>query len=90
VLEAVRYYDSAGKPVRDYIQKPSELPPLATVEFVVQRADATGGPGANFLVQWKGPAGVDEPIVEAVMVGESGNTGISFTSTGRAVGDAAR
>lgn len=88
ILEVVRYYDSAGKPVRDYIDGPSELPPLATVEFVIQRADATGGPGAKFLIQWKGPADVDEPLIEAVMVGESGNAGISFTSVGRVVDEA--
>ena len=90
VLEVVRYYDSAGKRVRDYVQAPSELPPLATVEFVIQRADATGGPGANFLIQWKGPAGVDEPLIEAVMIGQSANAGISFTSAGRNVTEAAR
>ena len=48
VLEVVRYYDSAGKPVRDYLKEPSELAPLATVEFVIQQADATGGPGGQF------------------------------------------
>ena len=86
ILDVVRYYDSAGKPVREYVDRPSELPPMATVEFVIQRADATGGPGANFLIQWRGPEGVDAPLVEAVMVGASGNAGISFTSAGRAVG----
>jgi hypothetical protein len=92
VLDVVRYYDSAGKPVRDYIKGPSELAPLATVEFVILRADAAGGPGANFLIHWKGPEEVDEPIVEAVMVGESGNgnAGISFTSAGRYVSEAPR
>jgi hypothetical protein len=90
VLEVVRYYDSAGKPVRDYIAAPSELQPLATVEFVIQRADATGGPGANFLIHWKGPSDIDEPLIEAVMVGQSGNAGISFTSPGRNVTEAPR
>ncbi len=85
VLEFVRFYDSAGRHVRDYIESASELPALATVEFVVQRADTTGGPGANFLIRWAGPAEVDEPLIEAVMVGQIGNAGISFTSAGRAV-----
>jgi hypothetical protein len=40
VLDVVRYYDSARKPVRHYINARSELAPLATVEFVIQRADA--------------------------------------------------
>ena len=56
---------------------------LASVEFVIRRSDVAGGPGANFLIAWRGPAGVDEPLIEAVMVGQSGNAGISFTSAGR-------
>lgn len=83
VIEWVRYYDSTGTRVRDYLAQPSELRPMASVEFVIQRSDAMGGPGANFLIRWKGPATVDEPLIEAVMVGQSGNAGISFTSAGR-------
>jgi hypothetical protein len=85
VLEFARYYDSTGKQIRDYIKGPSELPPLATIEFVVRQADTAGGPGANFLIRWTGPADVDEPLMEAVMLGRSGNAGISFTSPGRTV-----
>lgn len=84
-IESVHYYDSHGRPVRDHLQKPAELPALASVEFVVKEADTTGGPGANFLVKWSGPPGVDEPLIEAVMLGQSGNAGISFTSVGRVV-----
>ncbi|MBI2834665.1 MAG: DUF3124 domain-containing protein [Acidobacteria bacterium] len=31
VLNFGRYYDSAGKPLRDYLTQPSELPPSLTV-----------------------------------------------------------
>jgi hypothetical protein len=85
VLNFVRYYDSAGALVRQYLSEPAELGPLATVEFVVPRLDTTGGPGANFLVQWVGPSDADEPLIEAVMIGQSGNAGISFTSPGRVI-----
>jgi Protein of unknown function (DUF3124) len=85
VIEWVRYYDSKGKLVRDYIDKPAALPPLGSVEFVIQRSDVAGGPGANFLIRWQGPQAVDEPVIEAVMLGQSGNAGISFTSVGRVV-----
>ena len=47
--------------------------------------DTAGGPGAKFLVSWEGPAGIDEPIVEAVMVGLAGNIGLAFTTSGRAL-----
>lgn len=85
VLTHARYYDSAGKVVRDYITTPGELGPMATVEYVVKRDDTVGGPGANFVIEWVGPADVDEPIVEAVMIGQSGHAGFSFISQGRQV-----
>ena len=84
-LQSVRYYDSMGTHVRDYLPQPAALPPLGSVEFVIQRADAAGGPGANFLIRWDGPAHVDEPLIEAVMFGQSGNAGVSFTSRGQVV-----
>jgi hypothetical protein len=84
-LDAVRYYDSVGKPVRDYLEHASTLPAMGSVEFVIQRSDTTGGPGANFLVRWHAAAGVEEPLVEAIMLGQSGNGGISFSSRGRAL-----
>ena len=89
-LQSVRYYDSMGKQVRDYLAPPAALPPLGSVEFVIQRADAAGGPGANFLIRWDGPAHVDEPLIEAVMFGQSGNAGVSFTSRGQVVKSAPR
>ena len=85
ILTHVRYYDSAGKPVRDYLKEPGELGPMATVEYVVKRDDTTGGPGANFVIEWTGPAGMDEPLVEAVMIGQSGHAGFSFISQGKAI-----
>jgi len=86
VLEAVRYHDSTGRRLRDYVEQPGMLAPLASVEFVVDRIDRAGGPGASFLVEWAGPAEVDAPLVEAVMLGTVGTTGISFTSRGVTLG----
>jgi hypothetical protein len=83
VLNRVLYYDSHGKMVREYIGNPSELPPLAAVEFVVQTRDPAGGPGASFLVEWAGTTDMDEPLIESIMVGQTGSVGISFTSSGR-------
>ena len=85
VLSRVAYYDSAGALARQYLSQPGELAPLATVEFIVLQKDTAGGPGAKFLVGWEGPAGIDEPIVEAVMVGLAGNIGLAFTTSGRAL-----
>ena len=88
-LDGVRYYDSLGQQVREYLATPSTLPPMGSVEFVVQRADTAGGPGANFLIRWHAAAAIDEPLVEAIMLGQSGNAGISFSSRGRRLSPAA-
>ena len=82
VLQAVRYHDSTGRRLRDYVERPATLAPLASVEFVVDRKDRAGGPGASFVVEWTAPQGVDAPLVEAVMLGTLGTTGVSFTSRG--------
>jgi len=85
ILTHARYYDSAGRAVRDYVKEPGELGPMASVEYVVKRDDTAGGPGANFVIEWAGPKDMDEPIVEAVMIGQSGHAGFSFISTGKSI-----
>jgi hypothetical protein len=85
VVHSAKYYDSDGKQIRDFVTAPSELGPLATADFVIPRLDTRGGPGANFLVEWSSASDVDEPVIEAVMVGQNGNAGISFTGLGRAL-----
>ena len=85
VLHAAKYYDTDGKAVRDYVPAPSTLGPLGTAEFVIQRKDTTGGTGANFLVEWSSAEDMDEPVIEAIMMGQQGNAGVSFTSQGRAL-----
>ena len=87
-LDSVRYYDSVGKHIRDYLDKPSTLPAMGAVELLVPRADTAGGPGANVLIRWHAAAVVDEPLAEAVMLGQSGNAGISFNSRGRPLTEA--
>ena len=58
------------------------LGPLATIEFLVEAQDTTGGSGANFIVEWVATEDIDEPLIEAIMVGFSGTQGISFSRTG--------
>jgi hypothetical protein len=79
------YYDSDGKLIRSYLPKPLTLNPMASTRFIVKESDTKGGSGANFLVRWKAEAEVNEPIMEAVMIGTAGQQGISFTSRGKAL-----
>ena len=84
-MEVVRvtYYDTGGKPLREYLPRPVTLGPLGTAEYVVERRDDAGGAGANFLVQWRAAARVTDPVIESVMIGSEGGQGISFLSVGR-------
>lgn len=85
VLISVTYYDSVGKPIRQFLDGVKELDPMATLEFVIERHDTAGGSGANFVVDWGSPGPIAEPVMEAIMLGQIGNAGISFVSPGRPI-----
>ena len=82
-LTSVRYFDTKGKLVKDYLDTNLALAPLETVEFLVEKQDTRGGSGANFIVSWDAEEPVYEPIVEAVMIGVSRDHSISFMSPAR-------
>ena len=84
-ISSIRYYDTDGKLIRDYLEKPMPLKPLATIEFLVAQKEIEGGSGANFIVEWISDTKVNKPIIEAVMIGIEGQTSISFVRTGVAI-----
>ena len=85
IITSVKYYSSAGDLVREHLDSPLQLAPLASTDFIVNQNDQTGGSGANFLVEWISEAEVSEPIVEALMVSTNSQQGISFVSQGRVI-----
>ena len=85
IITSVNYYNSHGELVKQYLDSPLKLVPLASTDFVVEQDDRTGGSGANFLVEWVAETKVYEPIVEAVMVSTTSQQGISFVSQGRVI-----
>jgi hypothetical protein len=82
-ISSVRYYDTDGKLVREYLSSPRRLAPLATGEFLVESEDIRGGSGANFIVEWSAADEVNEPMIEAVMVAIGQSTSFSFARRGR-------
>ncbi|QGJ68687.1 Hypothetical protein PBC10988_3480 [Planctomycetales bacterium 10988] len=88
-IKSVRYYDTKGKEVKSYFQKQVRLSPLETTEVLVDREDATGGSGANFLVEWFAERPVTEPIIEAVMIDTKSQQGISFVRRGSVISEIA-
>jgi hypothetical protein len=82
VLSSVRYFDTKGVLVKDYLHQPLALAPLESTEFLVEKQDISGGSGANFVVEWAADTVVNEPIIEAVMIGFKGSNSISLIRAG--------
>lgn len=85
IITSVRYYDSAGKLVKQYLERPIQLDALASQDFFVDRSDTSGGLGANFIVEWVAQTEISEPIVEAVMIATEFQQGVSFISPGKVI-----
>ncbi|HPO12078.1 MAG TPA: DUF3124 domain-containing protein [Candidatus Hydrogenedentes bacterium] len=87
VVKAVRYYDTEGKLIRNYLEQPLKIDPLATSEFFVEEKDVHGGSGAKFLVDWTAQQAIHPPIIESIMIGAEGQQGISFARSGIVIAD---
>ena len=79
---SIDYNNSVGQKVRRYNTSTLLVKPMESVEFVVEDKDDTGGVGANFVVDWAAKTGTQRPYFQAVMIGTSGQQGISFTTEG--------
>ncbi len=86
-VDSVQYVDADGQLVRSELTAPHQLAPLASLEFVVEEDDTSGGSGASFLVQWSSEEPAVAPVVEAVMISAASTQGISFISPGRVIAE---
>ncbi len=86
-LLKVDYFNSEGKLLRRYLEKPIELGPMASTRYIVGESDKAGGSGANFIVQWEAASPVSPPIAEGIMISTASQLGISFTSRGWVIPD---
>jgi hypothetical protein len=84
-VTSVRYYDTNGKLLREFITKPTRLGPMASTDFFVEHKDDDGGTGANFVVEWKADRPISPPIIETVNAYFFGPHSRAFTSPGRAI-----
>lgn len=85
VVTSVRYNNSSGKLVRQYLERPTQLAALASTNFVIDSTDTSGGIGANFIVEWVAQTEVSSPIVEAILIGSGYQQGISWVSPGKVI-----
>ena len=85
ILASVKFYDSDGKLLKDYLAEPVRLNALVSARYVIKEGESGGGSGANFLVTWKSEKMVNPPIIEAIMIGTRSGQGISFVSQGQVI-----
>lgn len=84
-LLSARYYSTDGKLLAEYVPKPRSLPPLGTIELLVEQRETKGGSGANFLIEWEADQPVSPPWVQAVHVSIQGQRSLSFITEAREV-----
>lgn len=88
-LYSVAYFDSTGRKIRDFVESPSSLSPMATANFVIQQRDTTGGVAASFRIETASADEANDALIEAVMIGQYGNAGISFPLPAKVLAPAA-
>lgn len=76
----IDYYNTKGDFVRSYLSKSIELPPMGTLNYIVEKFDDTGGDGANFVVAIESESDSISPLIETIMIGTFSNKAFSFTS----------
>lgn len=86
-LSSVRYYDTQGNFIKEYLTAPIVMKALSTAEFLVEQQNIAGGSGANFIVEWSSANEINPPLIETVMIGSQG---ISFVCAGREIYSASR
>jgi len=82
----VDYYDTDGHIAKTFLDNTINIPPMATVDYVIEKEDDTGGAGANFMVSLQGKNKHMRPMIQAIMIGEFGNVGFAFSTDGWSVG----
>ena len=81
-INKATYFNTNGDAIRKYFQQPIFIPPMATVEIIIDERDQEGGTGANFLFDWSVDKSSNEPLFEAIMISTSNQQGLSFTTQG--------
>lgn len=82
-IESIDYYNTEGVLVKQFLNEPHILKPLATVDYVVNLEDMSGGNGAKFIVNFASKTKMSLPIIQAIMINNSGNSNLSFLTEGK-------
>lgn len=82
IVHSVTLYNGEGRLLAEYLAAPQTLPPMSAIKQPV-RERSSSLPGAPCLViRWSSDKPVNPPLAQCVMIGASGQQGISFITEG--------
>lgn len=84
-ISKIDYFNTDGKLVKRFINNTISLPPMGTLNYVIEKDDDTGGPGANFIVALSAKNKAVKPLIQAVMIGQLGNKSFAFSTDGYSI-----
>jgi Protein of unknown function (DUF3124) len=85
-VSSARYYSTEGKLLKEYLINPVTINAMGTAELFVERKEAAGGSGANFVIQWDSAVPTNPPVVEAVHADiRGGSHALTFITTARPI-----
>jgi hypothetical protein len=79
------HYDSYGKKLAEYVDKPVLLTPLESIEFVVHDDGPIGGAGDNFIIDWGAVKYSNQLLIQAIMIGTYNQQSVSFLSNAKVI-----
>lgn len=82
LISTIDYFDTQGALVRSYLDKTIFLKPMASIDYVIDEDDDTGGTGANFIVVLNAQSDKVRPVIQSIMISTNGQQGIAFTTDG--------
>lgn len=86
-VRSARYFDTAGREIREYVPRAVSVPAMGTYELFVARDDDAGGSGANFVISWSASSPASPPVVEAVHANLPAGRAIVFVTSARPIPD---
>ena len=87
-ISRIDYYNTDGALVKPFVDQQIAISPMATVNYVIDRDDDSGGSGAHFVVDIHAKSPQVRPLVQAIMVGEYSNKAFAFDSDGYIISQA--
>jgi Protein of unknown function (DUF3124) len=86
-IVSVKYFAANGYLIKNLLEKPETMDPLAVMSFVPEEPkEKREEAETSFIVIWKAVGKeVSWPIIQAVMIGATGQQGISFICDGQVI-----